>query len=153
MRKGTVMGPKKGNLLIAVANAFMNLTFGKGVNNAFHLSEQNSILTIEDPDAGQAQSNGTGGSGTFRGDWDLDNLSTFTGFQVGDTIIRTFTDTSGNIYIVPFVFNGVPGLGTVAAPTGEMIAETIVTGGSEPWRAQAFYMIAGTNPINLTPYH
>lgn len=58
MKPGYVMGPTTGNMLIAVANAFLNLSVVAGTKNDVLISELNSILSL---DIANLAANGTGG--------------------------------------------------------------------------------------------
>lgn len=47
MKPGTVMGPKKGNLLIAFTNALANTTVVKGTKNELLIAADNAILSLD----------------------------------------------------------------------------------------------------------
>ncbi len=139
MRPGTIMGPKKGNLLIAVANAIMNLQVVKGIGNDFILSELNSILTLDNsgPDAGA----GSGTGFQFKGNWDTDNLDGQS-FIAGDVVTRDLVDGFGNIYRIPFYcyVNGTTEAPDANGPANEIDAGS---GAGGPWIAFSLFWPAG----------
>lgn len=107
MKPGYVMGPTTGNMLIAVCNAFLNMSVVPGTKNDVLISELNSILSLDVANLGGT--NTTTSNPYYRGNWDISaGVPSLSDWQVGDTVSRDYEDAGGTIYRYLFMLTGAP---------------------------------------------